>query len=848
MNRVTNTFSLRALVIALCAIVSSTRFGAAASAVNDYTVTWDTQEWDPQEGLIPPAYGSMPTGNGDLGANVWCLHDTLHAMICKNDSWLDWCDESLDWYFNGERKTECNGFGKFNLVKLGVLDISLSPNPFRDGTFSQTLNLEESFIEVSGGTGQERTTIRIWADANASVLNVEASSQTPFTMAVTVEGTETHGNELMWVKRDDGSMVDYFVELAEQQGVSTSRPNPVENLTSGWIMRGEGFTASGNSLQTATAATSARLRLHPLVAQTATDEEWLTEVRARAEATDEVPAADAFGAHKQWWSGFWDRSHVFVEGDADADTITQIYLLQRYMNGCSGRGRYPIKFNGGLFLIHDSRRWGPPFWIQNTRHIYWPMLPAGDFDLMEPWFGMIRDVMPVQKEVTAFRFPGTRGLYLPETMYHFGMHRLRDYRTKNGFIWEHFNGTLEVLAVMAERYWYTLDEDFLSRVLIPFADEALKFFDTNFPRKDGRLFLESVSALETYWDINNPSCDIAGLKRCLDLLLALPEGACPDSLQARWTRFQEEIPEIPIVDGAVAPYESGESDVHNSEHPAVYAVWPFRQYGVGLPDIEIAQKTLAQNSMGKRRATQRTHNGGWNYRTIETAYAGMTDKMAERLTWNFEPQVMPHPFGEPYFRFVGYDWSIDGDLEQCGNNAGTTALYASIVQEAAGKFHVLPAWPPRWDVTFKLHQFYRTVMEGAYDADTKKLELTVHSAKELSPEDIVLHNGVTFAEGSPVIARDTGVTIMSVSRRPQAGSLRIEACRRGVTIHTGTGPVTADIFDAVGKQVCRISGFGPAVAWNGTTTRGTSLGAGCYVVRVKSPGLRRTASVFLGGR
>ena len=848
MNWVTNTFSLRALAIALCVLVPSRRSGAAAPAVNDYCPTWDTQEWDPQDGLIPPAYGSMPTGNGDLGANVWCWKDTLHVMICKNDSWLDWCDESLDWYFNWERKTECNSLGKFNLVKLGVLDISFSPNPFQGGVFSQTLNMEEAFIEVSGATGEARTTIRVWADANAPVLNIEASSPTPFSMNVSVDGTETRGNELVWVKRDDGSMADYYVTLIEQQGVSATRPNPVENLTSGWIMRGEGFTASGNTLQSAPASTSARLRLHPLVTQISTDEQWLTEVRAQADETDATPIANALAGHKAWWSEFWDRSRVFVEGDANADTITQIYLLQRYINGCSGRGRYPIKFNGGLFLVHDSRRWGPPYWIQNTRHIYWPMLPSGDFDLMEPWFRMIRDVMPVQREATAFRFPGTQGLYIPETMYHFGMHRERDYRIQNEFIWEHFNGTLEILAIMAERYWYTLDKQFLSHVLIPYADEALKFFDTNFPRKDGKLYLEGINALETYRNINNPSCDIAGLKRCLDLLLALPRGACPDSLRERWTRFQGEIPDIPIVDGAVAHYESGESKVHNSEHPAVYAVWPFRQYGVGLPDIEIARKTLAQNSMGKRRTVQRTHNGGWNYRTIETAYAGMTDKMAERLIWNFEPQPQPHPFGEAYYRFVGYDLGIDGDQEQCGNNAGTTALCASILQEAGGKFHLMPTWPSRWDVTFKLHQFYRTVMEGAYDAATNELTLTVQSAKELSAEDIVLHNGVTFAEGSPVIVRDTGVTILSETPRPHAGSLRIDVRGRGVIIHTGKGPVSADIFSARGERVCRISGFGPTLAWNGATTRGTALAAGCYMVRVRSAGLRRSSPVFLGGR
>ena len=78
--------------------------------------------------------------------------------------------------------------------------------------------------------------------------------------------------------------------------------------------------------------------------------------------------------------------------------------------------------------------------------------------------------------------------------------------------------------------------------------------------------------------------------------------------------------------------------------------------------------------------------------------------------------------------------------------------------------------------------------------------------------------------------------------------MRIDTWGRGLTIHTGHHPVSVDIYNSTGRQVRRITDFGPTLAWDGTTTHGTVLPAGCYVVRVKSGELRRATSFFLVGR
>src|SRR5581483_11547541 len=110
--------------------------------------------------------------------------------------------------------------------------------------------------------------------------------------------------------------------------------------------------------------------------------------------------------HEGWWHAFWDRSYIDAPDPSEAYPIIRAYNLQRFMNACAGRGEFPIKHNGSLFSIGkpgdpDFRRWGGPgYWFMNQRLIYWPMLAAGDFDLMRPWFDMYLHMLPLQQHRT----------------------------------------------------------------------------------------------------------------------------------------------------------------------------------------------------------------------------------------------------------------------------------------------------------------------------------------------------------------------------------------------------------------------------------------------------------------
>lgn len=107
-----------------------------------------------------------------------------------------------------------------------------------------------------------------------------------------------------------------------------------------------------------------------------------------------------------WWHDYWDRSYILINPNASGSDpgfqVGKNYQYFRYMMGCNAKGKYPMRFNGGLFTFDpvltdptvpftpDFRRWsGGTFTAQNQRLLYWPLLKTGDWDIMQRKFHCI---------------------------------------------------------------------------------------------------------------------------------------------------------------------------------------------------------------------------------------------------------------------------------------------------------------------------------------------------------------------------------------------------------------------------------------------------------------------------
>ncbi len=409
-----------------------------------------------------------------------------------------------------------------------------------------------------------------------------------------------------------------------------------------------------------------------------------------------------------------------ADGRPEHLVVSQGYALQRFISACAGRGAFPIKFNGSIFTVDTDRRfdpdyraWGGMYWFQNTRLPYWPMLASGDFDMMTPLFGMYRRALDLATHRTAKYFRHG-GAFFPETMYFWGAYHNGgmgygwDRRGKglfpgdNEYIRYHWSGALELTAMMFDHWLYTSDRKLLTSTLLPLADAIVAFFDQHYPRDgSGRLRFEPSQSLETWWDCVNPLPEIAGLHFVLAKLLSLPARDVGAVRMAAWKRLQGALPAVPTksVNGhrVLSPAEKvGRKS--NMENPELYAVFPFRLYGVGKPGLTLARDTFAR----------RLHPGhaGWQQDDTQAACLGLTEDARRAVVARFSTKHAGSRF--PAFWGPNFDWVPDQDH---GAN-GLMALQTMLMQCEGTRILLFPAWPKEWDVEFKLHAPYRTTVEG----------------------------------------------------------------------------------------------------------------------------------------
>ncbi|MBE7559121.1 LamG domain-containing protein [bacterium] len=439
-----------------------------------------------------------------------------------------------------------------------------------------------------------------------------------------------------------------------------------------------------------------------------------------------------------------------IELPIDPEWLSQAHAMLRFVYAAAGRGAYPLKFNGSIFTVagggydDDYRAWGGGYWFQNTRLPYWPMLVSGDFDLMQPFFKLYMDILPLSKE-RCRRYFNHDGALIPEMIWFWGTYPNRVYGwnregrsvdwVEAGRIIHHYNNMLELLAIMLDYHAFTKDETFLKEKLVPMARELLTFFDEHYPRDpDGKFVIPRGMALESWDDVRNPAQDIAGLHWVLEGLLRLPESAYSSELRARWKNLREALPPLATTTTPEGKKKLAVGDVNpgprrNVEVPELYSVFPFRIYGVGKPDLELARTTWRERDL--------RYYWGWHQDDIWAAMLGMTEEARSYLVQRMLPSNNTIRQGRsdsgqrfPVFWGPGHDWTPDGDHQ----GVAITTLQAMLLQYN-GDIKLFPAWPRDWDVDFKLRAPDRTAVEGTYRAG--KLIRLVVTPKERE-KDIVL--------------------------------------------------------------------------------------------------------------
>ena len=787
---------LTALLAGLLAASSS---GATAAQddlawLDPYNVVWTSPSKNSSE--------SMPCGGGDLGLNVWVEHGELLCYLQRSGCF----DENNEYLKLGRLRVRLDpnpftagaSFRQELKLREGYVEITgaLAGQPaiLRVWTEVQRsvvhVEVEASQpVTVSAAYENWRQTDEILPnDTGKARFGAFSWDQYPGEVIRYRDEVRHEGDTVVFHhrNRDDRLLFDYVVRQQGLEQVRALLVNPQLGRTFGGAFFGEGFVADGTSegrylltpfkawrLRSAQAAPRQHLTVVTHLAQTATLEAWRKTLDAQIAARTPTLAA-ARAATRDWWAEFWRRSHIVIAPDRPDENhrpwqIARNYQLFRYQLGCNARGEYPTKFNGGNFtfdpsLVDAKRAYGPDwrawgggsFTAQNQRLLHWPMLKAGDADLLVPQLEFYRRALP-SAMARVRTYWGHDGCLFTEHSETFGLpiaagwgwsepgatgrqrgqeipfgdpraDAAQGYNAvvergvqANPAVSYHWESQLEFAYLMLEHHRFFAGD---LAPYLPFVRQAVRFFDEHYQARErlrsgrpldaaGRLVIFPSTSCESYRGARNPADVIAGLSACLESLLALDERLVPAADKEYYRAFQQRLPAYSYGevngDRILLPAESWKR-YQNVECPQFYPLFPFNRFALGRDDLTVFRQTWQHGKFPKNMVQS------WHQDGIFFARMGQTEAAADYNTRKL--QNSPRRF--PTFWGPGHDWVPDHNW----GGSGMIGLQEMLLQTIGRRILLLPAWPKNWDCSFKLHAPFQTIVEGRVVAG-KILDLKV---------------------------------------------------------------------------------------------------------------------------
>ncbi len=754
------------VILFLLVILSPSRAERLTDWTDSYATLWTTQS--------KGSYESMPCGGGDIGLNVWVENDELLFYISRSGSF----DENNCLLKSGRvrLKLSPNPFTKGNFkqelklkngsieIESGGILIELWVDIFRPVIHVEVKSKENISTEVC---------YESWRYKDRPVRKGEGNANSykwfiPKGLVIKADMMEAQDNGVIFYhKNSEQTVFDVTVAQQGMDAVKKEMFNPLKNLTSGGIFWGDNLKYIGTKkgeyagtdfkawcMKSEKPARFHQLSLALYTEQTEDIRHWKTKL---IETTQQISTNRDKKKTRVWWNAFWNRSFIRInEGtmNSDAWKIGRNYQLFRYMLGCNAYGSSPTKFNGGLFTFDpcyvdsaqsftpDYRKWGGgTMTAQNQRLVYFPLLKSGDFDLMKPQFAFYMEILK-NAELRSRVYWNHNGGCFSEQIENFGLPNPSEYGWKrpstfdkgleyNAWLEYQWDTVLEFCSMMLDTHDYShanVDE------YVPLIESVLTFFDEHYRwlaiqrgRKaldgEGHLVLYPGSACETYKMAYNSTSTISALKVVLGKLIELPL----DSVRkAHWKQLLVTIPPITIREEngkkMIAPAKLWER-VNNVESPQLYPVFPWRIYGTGKKDLDIAVNTYLCDSDALK---FRSHVG-WKQDNIFAACLGLT-KEAQRLV---SLKMKDGNLRFPAFWGPGYDWTPDHNW----GGSGMIGLQEMLLQANEDKILLFPAWPLEWDVHFKLYAPNNTIVEAELK-NGKVIQLKVNPVKRM--KDIVI--------------------------------------------------------------------------------------------------------------
>ena len=651
-------------------------------------------------------YEALPLGNGNMGVMVSNLTGMNYVLYPGN-------------FFASAGQNQL-------LIASGELTIHL-PEEWMKGFVNERLELYNARIVTKFKTINGIYEVTSWVIKGMNVLVIEIKGNNPIP-DLKAELTIPNKNNLPVLLRNPKITVEQGKAALTTMGLSEQRVASllVEKLNGQFEAKSDGNKIAIDI------PSDGRKKLILLVASPVVCEKKVSSNDALNKAQELIGRIQKYGissfrkSHNAYWHSFWSKSSITMHSrHGFADYLENLYNLFLYMMADMSTGPDAPKFNGGDFLfLNNWRSWGGEYWYNNTREMYWPLLPSNHADLWKPFIDLYWRHMSVFKKST-HEFYGVDGICVPETMD--GYSGIGD-NTHNPYTCLYLTSGTELAYEFYRYYLYTHDETFLKEKAYPMMKDTITF-ELNFltKGKNGIYHVYPSDARETYWWIKDSITTLSSLKCVLPILIDTSKKLGVDEKERiHWQYVLDHLAPF-VIDKKTNTFLPGTflNVYPPTRFTKVEAVYPINKrtnksgnafncedivcdpvYPWGLIGLNSSQKELEimRNTYLKSPWRWWGYGNAWNPTAVWAARLGMTEEVVKRLREYVNyvqmfpngmastPGRMPKIWGKQLGDSPGFD------------SAGVmaTTIQQMMLQSYDNLIRIFPAWPNGWQCEFTL--------------------------------------------------------------------------------------------------------------------------------------------------
>lgn len=442
--------------------------------VSQYDLAYLSPPIDPLQGI--------PLGNGEVGVLFWCEDSKIIAVVNKSDLWDDaafgpfhnWSGKEED--YSTTQRHACRIVIDFKFPVFNALYLS---------DFKARLNLADASLSLEAASPFGKVGLKAFVDHETGTLfydlNSDLNENVPVEISLERFGSRTYSHWYSQINRDASIGLSGTEAIADDTGAFIT-----QKLSSGTFAVG-GRAIQYNGLITTYVRQHSRCATIQLSGSRQKSAQLAFAVASPIE-NDPVSGVkntlllakergiETFQkSNAEAWKSIWNRSLM----DYGDDYLNNLWYLTMYYANASQGGKYPGRFNNGLWgWSRDVQNWNFYFhW--NQQQLCWPLNAAGFHELVTPYLNLRFNSLPQAKK-DAKEYFNSNGAFIS------------DVTERRGFnsSGESHNHTpvAEIALDFWRQYQYTGDRTFLKEKALPFMVEAARFFESILVKESDGLY------------------------------------------------------------------------------------------------------------------------------------------------------------------------------------------------------------------------------------------------------------------------------------------------------------------------------------------------------------------------